>query len=617
MKDYKNQIAELKADVHTIWKLQCQNLYNSKNLGALAVRECLQNSIDAIRTAEKNGDIAQGEGYIHISWEGSNLIIEDNGVGMNLQTLHDKFLTLGGTTKGDESNVGGFGLAKSVILGCGSGFKVETQDNVFTNGDLGVNPIQKQDYRQGTRITLKNVQVGKGKSIEDDSDRFKCAVYDYVFTSQIPEDIKVTVNHRDYDSYKRFVQTSSTRRAPAVFNIGKDIIPKNTKIRVNVYKTNNDSSGYLYVRLRGLTQFKQYLSWNATFHVVLDIDTKLDPRDVDYPFSTNREGLKAQYQGILSAISDKVSQSPIAISDHSNYKETFYDNKTSNAERNRVIASQLISKDLMKAANTVSKAVAGMIPQGGYTVPSVAEKIQQLNEVVEKVAHECGRTKDEVVNGLSTENLQSLNNPLDYSWIVWQDKDTQVKRINSNTQVSFILAWDSILRLMASNSPELNGKTFYPGIIIRKDYMGLCLEKNIASCGTRHYIMMNPYLIPNDDDLSIALYLMNLASHELAHLACGTYEAHGETFSYTRESIMNHNLVNVNAVMKMLRSMGFKKLLNKVEQKKQSEDYSYFTLDDIIDMADNKGIDVQQLQDKYSNQQILRMRLIMAIKKAG
>ena len=80
---------------------------------------------------------------------------------------------------------------------------------------------------------------------------------------------------------------------------------------------------------------------------------------------------------------------------------------------------------------------------------------------------------------------------------------------------------------------------------------------------------------------------------------------------------MNHNLVNVNAVMKMLRSMGFKKLLNKVEQKKQSEDYSYFTLDDIIDMADNKGIDVQQLQDKYSNQQILRMRLIMAIKKAG
>ena len=271
----------------------------------------------------------------------------------------------------------------------------------------------------------------------------------------------------------------------------------------------------------------------------------------------------------------------------------------------------------MKAANTVSKAVAGMIPQGGYTVPSVAEKIQQLNEVVEKVAHECGRTKDEVVNGLSTENLQSLNNPLDYSWIVWQDKDTHVKRINSSTQVSFILAWDSILRLMASNSPELNGKTFYPGIIIRKDYMGLCLEKNITSCGTRHYIMMNPYLIPNDDDLSIALYLMNLASHELAHLACGTYEAHGETFSYTRESIMNHNLVNVNAVMKMLRSMGFKKLLNKVEQKKQSEDYSYFTLDDIIDMADNKGIDVQQLQDKYSNQQILRMRLIMAIKKAG
>lgn len=34
MKDYTNKVAELKADVHMIWKLQCQNLYNSKNLGA-------------------------------------------------------------------------------------------------------------------------------------------------------------------------------------------------------------------------------------------------------------------------------------------------------------------------------------------------------------------------------------------------------------------------------------------------------------------------------------------------------------------------------------------------------------------------------------------------------
>ena len=48
MTDYTTKVAELQADVQTIWKLQCQNLYNSKNLGALAVRESVQNSLDAI-----------------------------------------------------------------------------------------------------------------------------------------------------------------------------------------------------------------------------------------------------------------------------------------------------------------------------------------------------------------------------------------------------------------------------------------------------------------------------------------------------------------------------------------------------------------------------------------
>lgn len=45
MTDYTTKVAELQADVQTIWKLQCQNLYNSKNLGALAVRESVQNEV--------------------------------------------------------------------------------------------------------------------------------------------------------------------------------------------------------------------------------------------------------------------------------------------------------------------------------------------------------------------------------------------------------------------------------------------------------------------------------------------------------------------------------------------------------------------------------------------
>ena len=129
MTDYTKKIAELQADVHTIWKLQCQNLYNSKNLAALAIRECLQNSLDAIDKAVRLGQISKEEAFVSISWFGNDVTVEDNGIGMTIEDLHTKFLTLGGTTKGDENSVGGFGIAKSVILGCGTGFKVETQDN--------------------------------------------------------------------------------------------------------------------------------------------------------------------------------------------------------------------------------------------------------------------------------------------------------------------------------------------------------------------------------------------------------------------------------------------------------------------------------------------------------
>ena len=294
MTDYTSKIVELKADVHTMWRLQCQNLYNSKNLGALAVRECVQNSLDSIRAAIKARKIARGT--IRITWKGDDLTIEDNGLGMDIATLHDKFLTLGGTTKGDADNVGGFGLAKSVILGCGQGFQVETQDNIFSSNDLGKNPIRKQSRRVGTKITLYKVQVGNGKLISDKRWEFEDAIQDYIFSSDIPKDVDILLNGESQELY--FKPTKSTHRLPAEFGIGNDLIPANTQLKIDVYKTKSTIK-YLYVRLRGLTQFKQYLCWNANSDIVLDIVTSIDPRSGDYPFATNREGLKAQYQGII------------------------------------------------------------------------------------------------------------------------------------------------------------------------------------------------------------------------------------------------------------------------------------------------------------------------------
>ena len=316
---------------------------------------------------------------------------------MDIQTLHEKFLNLGGTTKGDENSVGGFGIAKAVILGCGTGFKVETQDNVLTSEDLGKNPIQKTTFRQGTQITLYGVQTGKHSTIADNPDSFLAAIKDYIFSSDIA--VEVLINGQKFEPY--FTKTVKTRRSPGQFNIASDSIPDNTKLKINVFKDKEDTCKYLYVQLRGLTQFKQYLGWNANCDIVVDFQTKLDPRSTDYPFSTNREGLKAQYQGILESIRDKVSQSPLSIAADDEYKETLYDNVNGSVEQARAISASVSMKETQEIMVELSKVVTaasvvksnkadGIIPQGGSTMPSVLDRVKQYNDTLEDIAEQQG-----------------------------------------------------------------------------------------------------------------------------------------------------------------------------------------------------------------------------------
>ena len=627
--DYTSKIVELKADVHTMWKLQCQNLYNSKNLGALAVRECVQNSLDSIRAAINKGKITRG--IIRIAWRGDDLVVEDNGLGMDIATLHNKFLTLGGTTKGDADNVGGFGLAKSVILGCGKGFQVETQDNIFSSDDLGKNPIGKQARRAGTKITLYGVQVGDGQLISDREWQFEEAIEDYILSSDIPKDVDIYLNGHKKPLF--FKPTKSTSRLPAEFGIGSDLIPSKTQLKIDVYKTKS-AVKYLYVRLRGLTQFKQYLGWNANTDIVLDIVTSLDPRSGEYPFATNREGLKAQYQGIMEAIRDKVSQSPMSIARDNRYKETLYDNVNDGTPSQAAAAvglgNTIISQQVASTVNEVTTIVAnikargGFTPQGGYIPATIADYVQQYNDAVEETAKQMGTTKSKVMKQVKPDTLFKLNNPLSYSWLIYEDTEwASRKKMTKSACVSVVVVWDTILKLMASNCAQLfKQSNFYPGIIYEYRTMGMCLEKYITKSGDtekRCYVMVNPQEVPQGSSQKVALWLMGVAAHELAHFVCGSYEAHGETFSYTREAIMNANLDAVDDVIAIVEASSLQHTLDHPvsapRSKAASTPKTKMTLKELEQVAIDKGINLSEFRAKYPDQRIYRMRLTMAIRK--
>ena len=96
------------------------------NMGQVCIKEVLQNSFDATRTAVDNGQIEQGKIEISVSADGRTLTVKDNGIGMTPELLGGKFLEIAGTDKEGDKNAGGFGIAKMLFLYANKNIRVST-----------------------------------------------------------------------------------------------------------------------------------------------------------------------------------------------------------------------------------------------------------------------------------------------------------------------------------------------------------------------------------------------------------------------------------------------------------------------------------------------------------
>lgn len=119
-------------------------------------RETIQNSVDAggkyfagagsaIEIRCKIEDLADGT---------QRLTCEDNCGGMTFETLQKNFLTISASGKrGDTGGIGGFGIAKELILFPWLGYEIYTQDVLVTGfrADYKGKRVEKLD---GTRVTV-------------------------------------------------------------------------------------------------------------------------------------------------------------------------------------------------------------------------------------------------------------------------------------------------------------------------------------------------------------------------------------------------------------------------------------------------------------------------------
>jgi len=83
------------------------------------VREALQNCIDAPRCKNAWFNVTEEDGYTTVTWG-------NDGKPMDLETIENKLFALGGTGKGFEGTVGGFGKAKTLLYFAQESYEIVT-----------------------------------------------------------------------------------------------------------------------------------------------------------------------------------------------------------------------------------------------------------------------------------------------------------------------------------------------------------------------------------------------------------------------------------------------------------------------------------------------------------
>jgi hypothetical protein len=192
-------------------------------------REVIQNAVDAgARHVALGVEKTTNDTY--------RVWCDDDGVGMDEDTLLDKFLQLGGTTKTAASGMtGGFGKAKELILLPWSSWRVHSRDTLV-EGVGGSSTVTRVPMRRGTLL-----------EVIMPADRHTEAYYatGFLQKSFIPQ--------------THFLVDGKPVKAALAPQQLLSSVPGKVDIYYNPLKAGNKQS-YLYVRARGIYMFSRYIT---------------------------------------------------------------------------------------------------------------------------------------------------------------------------------------------------------------------------------------------------------------------------------------------------------------------------------------------------------------------
>lgn len=467
-------------DVARAWNMEAKSKYPYTNyLGDVAIREALQNSLDAVLEAKEKKQIKEGK--IGIEQNYTDFVVDDNGIGMSDVDIADKFLALHATGKDKSGRFGGFGIAKAVILGPHetATWTLHTRDNVFDNEmATNVDIIGTAPHRQGTRLAVKT-------SAHIFSDEAK----QYAETTEIPKGITITYNGAEVlNPFKGLRGKKETVRLSDTTTMDITYYPKsptgyNKKQIIRLVDPVTDSK---------LTQGIQNV-WNDGFNgtLVIDVQTSETPGGNNYPLTDSRMELKG------------------------------YDTRSS--------IEKIIEKHSVDP-NSAKRAGLGYKWHYAADMASIKSKIPRIEN--SKSYMDLLSEIDKVF--IETGNYYDLNNQIIYTPLselrIRIDDGYKGPRTLTEWQAKHLAAYESTVRLYGAKLGlpvyefyVLFSKPIDGGVVAGEYYGGnmgvnpMCFDKNAMSDPTQY-----------------ALALRDLATHELTHNYIGK---HNEEFTSRLASV--------------------------------------------------------------------------------
>ena len=233
-------------------------------------RETVQNSADAgaskIDFSIESVDVDDGNSI--------QLTVTDNGCGMDMTTLREGFLTLGGSIKSESTNkqaIGGYGYAKHIILFAHQHYQIKTKQLMVSGegSQYVIEPVESS--LAGTQITVKLANTGSLAVLLR-----KCRL----LVQHYQTDIQFTLNGKMLNSQSEDYE----------YHIGTDLGHLQ-------FSEEDDSDVMLWIRMQGLPMFQYYLMSSGQKGFSGTLDLTGEPTEL---LTANRDGLNFKFSSQLN-----------------------------------------------------------------------------------------------------------------------------------------------------------------------------------------------------------------------------------------------------------------------------------------------------------------------------